>query len=81
MKKQYYLIPAILLLTVMPIIIYVFKFSINGFSNNPEDWSNFSTFCNISLSLGNLFVFIWLTREIHKYNFQKDQENIKPIIS
>lgn len=65
----------------MPIIIYVFKFSINGFSNNPEDWSNFSTFCNISLSLGNLFVFIWLTREIHKYNIQKDQENIKPIIS
>lgn len=80
MKKKYFLISAILL-TIMPIIIYVFKFSFHGFSNNPEDWSNFSTFCNISLSLGNLFVFIWLTREIHKYNIQKDQENIKPIIS
>lgn len=80
MKKSYYLILATFL-TLIPIIIYVFKFSLNGISDNPEDWSNFSTFCNISLSLGNLFVFIWLTREIHKYNIQKDQENIKPIIS
>jgi hypothetical protein len=79
--KRYQLILITILITLIPLIIYIYKFSSNGISNNPEQWSNFSTFCNISLSLGNLFVFVWLTTEIHKYNKLKDQENIKPIIS
>ncbi|MBC7845423.1 MAG: hypothetical protein H7Y10_02915 [Flavobacterium sp.] len=79
--KKYIFILTTILLALTPLIIYIYKFSSNGISNNPEQWSNFSTFCNITLSLGNLIVFVWLTLEIHKYNKLKDQENIKPIIS
>ncbi|QBZ97571.1 hypothetical protein GS03_01063 [Flavobacterium sangjuense] len=78
-RRKYFIIT--ILITLLPLIAYVYKFRLNDFSKNPEDWSHFSTFCNISLSLGNLFVFIWLTTEIHKYNKQKDQESVKPIIS
>ena len=79
MKKNTYIL--FTLITLFPLMLYVYTFRLNNFSKNPEDWSHFSTFCNISLSLGNLFVFILLTTEIHKYNKQRDQENIKPIIS
>ena len=80
-NSKYTIITIAILITLIPLIIYICKFSSNGISNNPDQWSNFATFCNISLSLGNLFVFIWLTFEIHNYNMVKDQENIKPIIS
>jgi hypothetical protein len=81
MKKPYGNIAIALSILFIPLIVYILKFSSLGFSKNPLDWTNFSTYFNISIGLCNLFIFYWLTKEIHIYNIKKDQENIKPIIS
>ncbi|WP_188769921.1 hypothetical protein [Emticicia aquatilis] len=66
---------------IIPIIPYYCTFSIKSnqtsnwpnFSNQTSDWSNFATFFAAFISLANLFVFIYFSELIYKYNLKRDE--------
>lgn len=66
----------------VPIGFYYCTFSVKSnqtsnwpnFSNQTSDWSNFATFFAAFVSLANLFVFIYFSELIYKYNLKKDEQ-------
>lgn len=73
LKNKPILILAFLtIIIVAPIIIYFLTFSIK--SKQTSDWSNFATFFAAFVSLANLFVFIYFSELIYKYNLKKDEQ-------
>lgn len=55
----------------VPIGFYYCTFSVK--SNQTSDWSNFATFFAAFISLANLFVFIYFSELIYKYNLKRDE--------
>lgn len=77
-----------ILITIVTIVIPIFIFSIQFhdqiFSSNTSRWSEFATYLSSFISLANLMIFIFLSKEIHDYNLKRDEQLSKlekPILS
>jgi hypothetical protein len=82
LNHKLYTITAVFI--IIPIIFYVCMFYSQPISTDSSNWSDFATYLTGFVSTANLLVFILLTREIHAYNLNKDEQNSKqdkPIIS
>jgi hypothetical protein len=71
--KKVFLILGVILFT--PILYYLLVNFNNEFSTDNIDLAYFSTYYIAFITLGNLLVFIYLSKKIHDYNISKDQEN------
>lgn len=73
----------LLLLVIIFFLLYFLNFGNKNFefSSNSADWANFATFIGLAVSILNLIIFYYLTMELHKYNLNKDMEEVQPIIS
>ena len=65
----------ILAVLAIPSWLYYRHFGKKGLSDKTSDWSNFGTFFYLLIATCNLYVFIWFTIVLNKYNETKDTAN------
>lgn len=71
-KQNYLIVPITSSLIIGFIVLYFYNFHDN-LSNNSADWSNFSTFISLGVTIANLIVFIFFTIKIQEYNANRDK--------
>ena len=64
----------VLCLTLVPYFISLHPFE---FSDNNQDWAAFGGYLSGITSVFNLLIFIYLTFQIHKFNVNKDERDLK----
>lgn len=63
----------LLLLIFMPIMVYVFRFSGTGFSDNPADWGTFGDYIGGVYSVVLTIVLVYVTHVINKRDNESNE--------
>lgn len=62
------------LLFLIPLVLYLIRFSGNGYSLLTTDWANFSTYMGLAISTISTLIIGALTVMLYKYNQDRDGE-------
>ena len=76
-KKTLYITSILLIITFILLLPYFLSFYNGKLSDNNQDWGAFGGYLSGIISVINLFIFIYISFLIHKFNMDKDVQDVK----